>query len=166
MKAPIYGKDKILMFRRLKDAASGAGARLALQIEHTWNYERSTDSKQTKDGNLAVAGGLEVTLDFTAVSTKDAVNKMLLDSVIKGDKLEVWEVDLSAPELGGKYPALYAQGSLESWEVPDNVEDTEDISSTMKIDGVPVEGQATLTPEDLNEIKAAYAFKDTVIGTV
>lgn len=152
-----YGKNKILMFRKLGDKT--AAAKLALQIEHSWNYERSTDVKKTKDGAVASDGGLEVSLSIEAVSSVDPVNKMLKDSVINGDKLEVWEIDLAGQKSGSKYPALYAQGKLSSWEVPANVEDLETISTEMTIDGKPVEGFATLTAEQ--EAAIQYVFADT-----
>lgn len=154
-----YGKDKILMFRKLGDKT--AATKLALQTEHSWNYERSTDVTKTKDGAVTSDGGLEVTLSIEAVSSADSVNKMLKDSVINGDILEVWEIDLAGQKSGSKYPALYAQGKLSSWEVPANVEDLETVSTEMTIDGKPVEGFATLTAEQ--EATIQYAFADTTV---
>nr|DAH03621.1 MAG TPA: major tail protein [Caudoviricetes sp.] len=153
----IFGKNKILMFRKLGDKT--AAAKLALQTEHTWKYERSTDSEKTKDGAIVKDGGLEVTLSIEAVTSRDDVNKMLKNSVVNGEKLEVWEIDLAGEKQGQKYPALYAQGALSSWEVPDNVEDLETLSTEMTIEGKPVEGYATLTASQVEEIN--YAFKDT-----
>lgn len=153
----VNGKDKILMFRKLGDKA--AAAKLALQTEHSWEYERSTDSTKTKDGSVSSNGGLEVTLKIEAVSTRDPLNEMLKQSVVEGFKLEVWEIDLAGKkDSNGKYPALYAQGALKSWEVPSNVEDLETLETEMNIDGKPVEGYATLTAEQEAEI--LYAFKD------
>lgn len=156
-----YGKDKILMFRKLGDKK--AAAKLALQTEHSWNYERSNDVKKTKDGAVTSDGGLEVTLSIEAVANRDELNKMLKQSVEQGFKLEVWEIDLAGTKQGAKYPALYAQGSLSSWEVPSNVEDLETISTEMTIDGKPVEGYATLTAEQ--EAAIQYAFADTTAIT-
>lgn len=152
-----FGKNKILMFRKLGDET--AAAKLALQTEHTWKYERSLDSEKTKDGAIVKDGGLEVTLSIEAVTSRDDVNKMLKKSVVDGEKLEVWEIDLAGEKQGEKYPALYAQGALSSWEVPDNVEDLETLSTEMTIEGKPVEGYATLTASQVEEIN--YAFKDT-----
>lgn len=151
------GKDKILMFRKLGDKT--AAAKLALQTEHSWKYGRSTDSKKTKDGAIVKDGGLEVTLSIEAVTSRDDVNKMLKDSVVNGYKLEVWEIDLAGEKQSEKYPAIYAQGALSSWEVPDNVEDLETLSTEMTIEGKPVEGYATLTVSQVEEIN--YAFADT-----
>lgn len=152
-----FGKNKILMFRKLGDKT--AAAKLALQTEHKWKYERKNDSTATKDGSVVSDKGLEVTLSIEAVTSRDDVNKMLKNSVVNGEKLEVWEIDLAGEKQGEKYPALYAQGALSSWEVPDNVEDLETVSTEMTIEGKPVEGYATLTNSQINEIN--YAFKDT-----
>lgn len=152
-----FGKNKILMFRKLGDKT--AAAKLALQTEHKWKYERKNDSTATKDGSVVSDKGLEVTLSIEAVTSRDDVNKMLKKSVVNGEKLEVWEIDLAGEKQGEKYPALYAQGALSSWEVPDNVEDLETLSTEMTIEGKPVEGYATLTASQVEEIN--YAFKDT-----
>ncbi|WP_270311472.1 phage major tail protein, TP901-1 family [Streptococcus infantarius] len=152
-----FGKNKILMFRKLGDKT--AAAKLALQTEHKWKYERKNDSTATKDGSVVSDKGLEVTLSIEAVTSRDDVNKMLKKSVVDGEKLEVWEIDLAGEKQGEKYPALYAQGALSSWEVPDNVEDLETLSTEMTIEGKPVEGYATLTASQVEEIN--YAFKDT-----
>lgn len=152
-----FGKNKILMFRKLGDTT--AAAKLALQTEHKWKYERKNDSTATKDGSVVSDKGLEVTLSIEAVTSRDDVNKMLKKSVVDGEKLEVWEIDLAGEKQGEKYPALYAQGALSSWEVPDNVEDLETLSTEMTIEGKPVEGYATLTTSQVEEIN--YAFKDT-----
>lgn len=152
-----FGKNKILMFRKLGDTT--AAAKLALQTEHKWKYERKNDSTATKDGSVVSDKGLEVTLSIEAVTSRDDVNKMLKNSVVNGEKLEVWEIDLAGEKQGEKYPALYAQGALSSWEVPDNVEDLETLSTEMTIEGKPVEGYATLTTSQVKEIN--YAFKDT-----
>lgn len=151
------GKDKILMFRKLGDKT--AAAKLALQTEHKWKYERKNDSTATKDGSVTSDKGLEVTLSIEAVSSRDDLNLMLKDSVVQGYKLEVWEIDLAGEKQSGKYPALYAQGSLGSWEVPDSVEDLETLSTEMTIEGKPVSGYATLTDEQVQEIN--YTFTDT-----
>lgn len=152
-----FGKNKILMFRKLGDKT--AAAKLALQTEHKWKYERKNDSTATKDGSVVSDKGLEVTLSIEAVTSRDDINKMLKNSVVNGEKLEVWEIDLAGEKQGEKYPALYAQGALSSWEVPDNVEDLETLSTEMTIEGKPVEGYATLTNSQIEEIN--YAFKDT-----
>lgn len=162
IKMPIRGRDKVLFFRLLQDAAKGAAARLALQVEHEWKYERDNEPVQTKDGAIVQGGGLEVTLEVNAISTRDELNKMLWESVKKGLKVEVWEVDLASATEGeaNTYSALYAQGNLNEWTIPANVEELEELSTTMAIDGQPISGKVTLTEQEVKEIEAVYEFTD------
>ena len=83
---PQKGKDRILMFRKKGDKT--AAAKLALQTEHKWEYERKTDSTKTKDGAISAAGGLEVTLSIEAVASRDELNNMLKNYVIEGYELD------------------------------------------------------------------------------
>lgn len=152
------GKHKILMFRLLEDAADDSAAKLALQTNHSWSYTRSTESTATKDGAIVSQGGLEATLNIEAVASDDPVNNMLKEAVIESKKLEVWEIDIGAEQVEGKYPATYAQGNLENWEVPNEVEGLVTLSTTMRIDGAPKDGMATITAEQAEEI--SYAFRD------
>ena len=157
----IYGKDKILMFRLLEKATKEKATKLALQTEHTLSYENNVDTTQTKDGAVTSNGGTEVTLEINAIASHDDVNEMLKKSVIEHKELECWEVDLSEPTEDGKYPAKYMQGKLENWESPANVEELTEISTTMKIDGIPQDGFATISKEQEKAI--LYAFRDVTI---
>ena len=154
----ILGRDKILAFRLLKDAATEVGRRLAMQITHTLSYSRSTEQIQTKDGAVATAAGLEVSLSLEALASNDPVNAMLLQSVEEGEVLEIWEIDLSSKnEETGEYEALYMQGRLESWESPKDVNDASRITSNAKISGKPKEGLLTLTEDQ--EQALDYTFR-------
>lgn len=159
-KQPIRGKDKVLYFRLLKDAARNKAARLALQTEHEWSYERDNEVVQTKDGGIVQGGALEVTLEINAISTRDELNKMLLKAVQEGLKVEVWEVDISDKREGNTYGAKYAIGELNEWSLPANVEELEELSTSMAIDGQPLDGVVSLTAEEVETIKAVYDFKD------
>ena len=169
------GKDKILMFRELVTTPEEEAKRLALQTEHTWNYSRTTDLTQTKDGAVASIGGLEVTLEIAAVSSNDEVNTLLFNAVKQGKKLEVWEVDLlskhdaTAADVSAGYAETtgvslydtkYAQGYLESWDLPSSAEAIEEFSTSMNIDFKPLKGKTELSETQVNELEAAYTFKD------
>lgn len=151
-----FGKDKILMIRKLGDNANAA--RLALQIEHKLEYSRKADSVATKDGSVTTSNGLETTLTLKAVSSRSKVDKLLEDAVINDDVLEFWEVDLKGEKQGNKYPAKYMRGTLSSWEVPANVEDLIEQEAEATIIGKPVDGYATITTEQESAIQ--YAFTD------
>jgi len=159
MSNPIFGKDKILKFRQLSKAADKEADKLALQIEHTISYDSNIDSQQTKDGAINYSGGLTTTIEITAVSTRDAINDMLRNSVINQEILEVWEIDIGAEPMDGKYPAKYGRGLLSSWEDPANVEDASQFSTTFNVDGILQDGFVELTEEEKSEIQ--YTFQDT-----
>lgn len=156
------GKDKILLFRRLADAGNENAIKLVFQVEHTFTYNRELDKVVTKDGVVVKVGELEAEVPIEAIQSKgDPAFTMLQEAMKKGEKLELWEVNIS-PELeeNGKYPAVYAQGYLDSWELPANVEDEATISSNFIVELEPQEGMATLTEEIESAVQ--YAFRDTV----
>lgn len=88
---------------------------------------------------------------------------MLRDAVINGDKLELWEVTVD-PELEetGTFPAVYAQGYLDSWEDAAGAEDDAEISANFIVELEPQFGMATLTEEQQSAVQ--YAFTDTTAG--
>ena len=159
-----FGKDSVLYFRLLKNAESEAAAKLALQIEHTLNSERSSESIMTKDGPINTPGSKTNTLELTAVSTLDDVNKMLYAAYQEGEILECWEVNLSDPrgDAGStgeqKFGAKYMQGILQNWSLPKAVEGTVDISTTFNINFEPQDGEVTVSKADQDAIQ--YAFRD------
>lgn len=158
----MQGKNRILLFRKLSQQNTVA-AKLVFQTNHTFSYSRELDSIVTKDGRVIKVGELESEVSIEAIQAKDdAVGPMLRDSVIKGEKLELWEVsvDEDLKSSDGKYPAVYAQGYLDSWEDAAGAEDEATISSNFIVELEPQFGFATLTAEQ--ESAAQYAFTDTI----
>ena len=158
---PVHGKHKFLLFRLLEDATKKAAAKLALQTEHEWSYERDIEMTKTKDGSMPTSGALEVTLDITAIASYDEVNEMLFKAVTEDKTLEVWEIDTNKPTAGGKFSAVYARGKLSSWTLPNNLDSFVEVSTSFSVEGVPVTGEATLTAEQKLLIASAYDFMDT-----
>lgn len=155
---PIKGKDKILFFRLLKDAAAKKATRILYQVEHTISYSNETEEKQTKDGNLQQSSGLSTTINLNAVVTNDETNRTMRDAVKTGDTIELWEVDLQSMSDSGECDALYMRGKLNSWEDPANVSDYAEFSTTVAVIGEPKEGKVKLTKEEHDAIQ--YAFRD------
>src|SRR5699024_4961886 len=109
------GKNKILLFRNLKDQGNEDGIKLVFQTGHTFTMSRAIDKVNTKDGSINKIGDLETEVSIEAIQAKnDPVGDMLRQSVYDGDTLEVWEVTVDADLKNGedKYPAGYAQGNL------------------------------------------------------
>ena len=158
---PTQGKNVILMFRKLKESAQEEATKLALQIEHTLQYERENDSQMTKDGAVPTSGGLTVTVEMEALISDDPASEMLNEAFMDDDVLEVWEVDLSAPHASdpNKYKAKYMRGKLTNWESPANVEENQTLSTSINVEGRPQNGYATMNDDQIAEI--TYAFRDT-----
>ena len=166
IKAVLEGKNKILLFRKLSEQNKEA-AKLAFQTSHTFSYSRELETIVTKDGRIVRPGELESEVSIEALQSKsDPLAAMLKEAVIKGEKLELWEVtvDEELKDVDGKYPAVYAQGYLGEWEDEAGAEDDATISTTFTVELEPQFGFATLTEEQEEAIQ--YAFQDTtaVIG--
>ena len=157
----VEGKNKILLFRRLKDAGEENAVKLVFQTEHTFSYDRSLDRIVTKDGIVVKVGELEANVDITAIQSKDdPTYAMLRDAMIAGEKLELWEVSVDEDlKEDDKYPAVYAQGYLENWETTSSAEDEAEIDSNFVVELEPQFGMATLTEEQ--ELAVQYAYRDT-----
>lgn len=156
------GKNKILLFRRLKDAETKAATKLVFQKDHTFTFNRALDKIVTKDGTIIKVGELESEVPLEAIQAKnDPLGNMLRDAVIKGEKLELWEVDVDPDAESAEYDAIYAQGYLGSWESGANVDDESAISSTFQVEMEPQFGKVTLSEEQ--ETAVQYAFRDTAV---
>ena len=160
----LFGKQKVLLFRRLADRTKGVdGTKLVFQVDHTFTYNRELDRIQTKDGVIVKVGGLEAEVPIEALQSKeDPTADMLKESVLKGEKLELWEVtiDEEMKDEQGRYPAVYAQGYLDSWEIGANVEDESTVSSNFIVEMVPQEGFTALSEDQ--ETAVQYAFVEAV----
>lgn len=169
MKTPIQGIDRILMVRKYTETAPAA-ARLALQISHEISESRSVESEETKDGPIVNRSGLETVISLEAVATRDETNKMLHDSVREGFMLEVWEVDMGAEPsdvvegTSAKYPARYGRGYLSSWTTPANVGETVKISTELTIEGELIDGLATITDAQIEEMNVAFRDVTPQVG--
>src|SRR5690625_2528272 len=166
IKAVLDGKNKILLFRKLSEQNTEA-AKLSFQTSHTFSYSRELETIVTKDGRIVRPGELESEVSIEALQSKsDPLAAMLKEAVIKGEKLELWEVtvDEELKDVDGKYTAVYAQGYLGEWEDEAGAEDDATISTTFTVELEPQFGYATLTEEQEEAIQ--YAFQDTtaVIG--
>lgn len=157
----IQGKDRILLVRRADEAGTKAATRPLFQIEHEWDYSRGTDSTATKDGNVNSVQGLEVTLSLSGLASRDDENQYMKTAVEDGALMEFWDVDLKGEKQGNKYPATYAQGYVNKWTLPANVDDLVEIETEASINGKPKDGFATVSDEIVEE--AQYVFKDTTV---
>lgn len=155
------GKNRILLFRNLKDQGNKDAIKLVFQTGHTFTMSRAIDKVATKDGSINKVGELETEVSIEAIQAKkDPVGDMLRASVIKGETLEIWEVtiDEELKDESGKYPAVYAQGNLDQWEWTAEVEDEATVSSTFFVNLEPQFGFTALTEEQESAVQ--YAFRE------
>ena len=130
----MQGKDRILLVRRLDEAATKKAMKPLFQIEHEWEFSRESSGTQTKDGVANAVSGLAAHGGLAAL--------------------------LKEKNAEGKYPAIYAQGYVNSWSLPANVEELVEIETEASINGKPQDGFATVEADIIAE--AQYAFQDTV----
>lgn len=157
----ILGAHIIWKVRPLKKAATQAAAKLALQLDGNLSGSGSTNRKPTKDVTITSRGQNEWTVDLTYVSSRDTLNEELYETFDKREELELWRIDTATATAGLECEATYVRGYLTSFELPDNVDDTVDGSTSIDVTYGPVKGTVTLTQDEINEIETAFEFVDT-----
>lgn len=159
MEKAINGSSKVLAFRLVEERKNKKGAMLALQVTHNTKKETSTESTQTKDGNVNSTTKPAVSIEIEALKSETDIVNMLEYAVDNAKEVEVWEIDIDSPIAGktNKYKARYGVGLMEGWEDGNQVGTNSTIKTTMKINGglnVMKEG-ATL---DAMQAETAKAF--------
>ncbi|WP_312039289.1 phage major tail protein, TP901-1 family [Macrococcoides bohemicum] len=161
------GVSKVLFFRKIGDTTA---ATLVLQQEHSKSYKREREAVVTKAGNVYRKGPLEDEVSITALqSTADDAYKMLVDSILEGEGLELWEVDLSKKKSDSttQFQAEYRQGWLTEWEETSPAEDDPTIEGTFVTFGKKQDGFATVPAEFLSDKGVlGYLFHDMIASDV
>ena len=162
---PYRGINTVLYIRNLSQATTMSGGRLALQTTHTLSVSADSDSQATKDGNISTPGVPETTLSVENIGSDDFLDDVIKNSVFKGNKLEIWEVNFDKPNPNtpaGTAPtsffARYMQGQASSWESENAADSTNTHSAEFAINGTPQDGYVTLDKPDLEALQ--YAFHD------
>ena len=160
MVKPIQGMKKVLFFQAIDDATTdGNDLRLAFQTEHTLSMEREEIDELTKDGRLKDTGDISASIDLTAyVASGDSTYDLLKETFYNNKLIQVWEVDVTERVEGDKYPAIYAQGKLNSFEVSNGADGFAELSTTVAVNLTPQEGTVTLTDDEFTAVQ--YAFQD------
>lgn len=166
MEKAVNGSSKVLAFRLVEERKSKKGAMLALQVTHNVKKETSTESTQTKDGNVNSTTKPAVSIEIEALKSETEIVNMLEYAVDNAKEVEVWEIDVDAPIANkpNKYAARYGVGLMEGWEAGNQVGTNSTIKTTLKVNGGlnPMKEGATL---DALQAETAKAFVyDTVAG--
>ncbi|MGX7014435.1 phage major tail protein, TP901-1 family [Vagococcus silagei] len=160
----VLGKDVVLLFRIMKDAATNAATKLAFQTEHETTETSESEAIATKDGSVNTQGTSTIEMSCTSILARnDEMLKKLRDARRKGDLVEIWEVDTQDKKENGKYGATYYRGKVSEFSKKPAVDGAVEVSLTFSIDGEGADGEATLTKEQ--ETVVEYEFKDTTKNT-
>lgn len=158
------GVDIILLYRLLKNAKTEAAYKLAFQTEHSNEISRNADAQKTKDGNIQNLGVVEYEFSAKSIVAKgDTHIDEIKDALLKGDVIEIWEIDKAEKDTSGKYKATYYQGYVTKFGTNPNSEDSIELELEFSINGEGKTGFATLTDEQAKVVQ--YVFKDTTIDT-
>lgn len=158
------GVDIILLYRLLKNAKTEAAYKLAFQTEHSNEISRNADAQKTKDGNIQNLGAVEYEFSAKSIVAKgDTHIDEIKDALLKGDVIEIWEIDKAEKDTSGKYKATYYQGYVTKFGTNPNSEDSIELELEFSINGEGKTGFATLTDEQAKVVQ--YVFKDTTIDT-
>ena len=107
MAEAIQGK-RILDFVRKKSAqATHTAYPLPLVTGADFDLQRDTDTKTTKDGDVATIGNLTVEPKVTLNDSDSAIIKVMEDSIFNREELEYWHVFLDKKDNENKYYAYY-----------------------------------------------------------
>ena len=158
------GIDIILLYRLLKNAKTEAAYKLAFQTEHSNEISRNADAQKTNDGNIQNLGAVEYEFSAKSIVAKgDTHIDEIKDALLKGDVIEIWEIDKAEKDTSGKYKATYYQGYVTKFGTNPNSEDSIELELEFSINGEGKKGFATLTDEQAKVVQ--YVFKDTTIDT-
>lgn len=158
----VLGAHIIWKVRPFSKQSLQSASKLALQVDGDLSGSVSINRKATKETTITSRGSNEFTVDLNYVASRDVVNQEIYDTFLKREELELWRIDTGAPgTTEGKYKATYVRGFVESWNLPDNVDDTVDSSTSVAVTYGPADGEVTLTAAEMNEIIAAFSFVDT-----
>lgn len=158
------GIDIILLYRLLKNAKTEAAFKLAFQTEHSNEISRDSDPQKTKDGNIQNLGAVEYEFSAKSIAAKgDKHIDELKDALLKGEIIEIWEIDKAEKNEANKYKAAYYQGYVTKFSTNPNSEDSVELELEFSINGEGQNGYATLTDEQAKVVQ--YVFKDTTVDT-
>ena len=158
------GIDIILLYRFLKNAKTEAAFKLAFQTEHSNEISRNADAQKTKDGNIQNLGAVEYEFSAKSIVAKgDNHIEELKDALLKGEIIEIWEIDKAEKNEANKYKATYYQGYVTKFSTNPNSEDSVELEREFSIKGEGQNGYATLTDEQAKVVQ--YVFKDTTVDT-
>ncbi|MBU5250502.1 phage major tail protein, TP901-1 family [Lysinibacillus capsici] len=145
--ARLNGKDSLLLVQPTNNALAADGFLIGDQTEHTHSYERELTDEQTKFGRILGPGQLSESLDVTFYgNTDDPGQAAVLDSIVKGTQLKIWEVE-KLLNKNGKHNALFAYTYVESLEKSAPTDGFLEISATLQVLNTSKQGELNPLPD-------------------
>lgn len=152
----LQGADTLIFIRKLSDAGTKNGALIPYQTEGEFDPSRDTDITQTKSGAIATKAALETDLSFSYIMNTSAASDALFDSLLDGDKVEIWVLYHERKNSAGQYFAFYMQGVVSELDNSNDADDNSTVEAKVAVDGTPQRGWTSL-PEDV-QAQVDYAF--------
>lgn len=157
----VQGKQMVLLVRPIS-LRKNAAELLALETEHSLQMSKDASTTATKSGSIRTPGQAEVEISASSILAKgDTMIASLKKAMNDDELLDIWRVNLAEPGTGAnKFKGTYYQGYITSLELSAPADGQVEASMTYGINGVGVDGECTVSAEQVEE--ALYAFKDTV----
>lgn len=155
----VAGDQIIYFYRAYKDRATKNAVLFPLVTGNERTGSKSADSTATKDGSIRIPSPIEIEITSSSIKAKGDPNVAALEAAfIAGDLVECWEVDLSSKTEENKCDAVYYQGYFTDFKLTSESDGLVEIETTFGVNGEGASGKVTLSRENEDEIK--YAFAD------
>lgn len=157
----VQGKQIVYLYRLYSERATAAGALLAFVTENENSASNDADSTATKDGAVRSPGVPEIEITSTSLlKAADANITKFKNACKNGSLVECWEANIADPATtSGKYKGTYYQGYISEFTVSSNADGNAEVSITFGANGKGVDGEVTVSSEQIAE--ASYVFADT-----
>lgn len=148
----ISGQDKILLFRILGE--EGNAWKLAFQTEHTSSESRSFTAEQTKDGAISSVGAYEASYSVSSYLKKgDNYIQELKQAIREVKQIELWDINTIDADVETVLEGDYSVCNLTSIDFSNGSEGSVEASLELQVQGVPITGEVSVTPELINIIR-------------
>lgn len=154
---PLQGADTWIFIRKLADAANTDGVLIPYQTEGEFDPSRDTDTTQTKSGVIATKAAVETDMSFSYIMNTSAASDAIFDSLMNGDKIELWVVYATRKNAAGNCFSWYMQGVISEADNSNDADDNATVEVKVAVDGTPKRGWTALPEEAQEAIDYVYA---------
>lgn len=153
------GRDFLSYFRKYEDRATESASKLRFITEKSISKSKDNETTMTVDGPINAISDGENTADFTSLAhTTDgdtiAMWEQLEEWFDEGALVEYWNVNARSL-ADDTVRAEYARGYFTSFDISYPADGQVEVSYSYAINGTPVKGEDTLTPEQIEDLQSA-----------